>query len=1433
MMASRKSLLVSAAAAGSLMLSGAALPHQQHQTSTGPSAGLASERSSPQWLSPDEATHRSSETTSVLLPTGDRVTLQHSAAGPQAWVSPSEASIELGRGYAQSQTNDSLQIIPRDLLPLVPDRLDPRLFDVLMLAEVADGETVRVIVELVDTNGLAPLNDAAALQSLASGFTQSTGIAVNRQLTSISSVSADVAPAEFAELLDAVQADPGVSPVNKVWLAGPVRATLDDSTAQIGAPAAWEQGLTGTDSLVAVLDTGIDTTHPDVSDRVVGEGNFSDSPDTNDPFGHGTHVAGIIAGTGSVNPDYTGVAYGAELLNGKVLDDDGFGTEDGIIAGMEWAADEGADIVNMSLGGWPTDGTDPMSVALNNLTESSGTLFVVAAGNDGWDGHYTVGTPGSADLALTVGSVDELDILAFDSSLGPRVGDDAIKPDVTAPGEGIISGRAEGVVGDPDDEYYVEFSGTSMAAPHVAGAAAILLQDRPDLTHEQLKAILMGSATSTSDTVWEEGAGRIVIPDALNQDGYATPASLSFGAFEYPQDDLAPVTDEVTYHNLGDADLDLDLTVEVFGDDGAPAPAGTVEISADQVTIPADGQATLEVTVNPAVTDIGLHSGVVIGTDADGATLRIPLGFHNEPELFDVTISVLDWEGQPADEGYINIFDMAEGDILASFDWAEDGSYTARLTEGTYFVSAVIDDFENSSTALLMEPNVVVDGDSDIDLVFDASESVPITVDTHLPSVPIDQGIAHAVMDEEMTSSWHLSIGAFDWQFYSAPTEVAEVGTVEFQYNERREAPAGLQLMELPPRDPYRYDFFTWDDQVPADLTFVADESTTARLQTIHRTMSAENWTVVDEGRGGSNPDSGLSGFTFLFPMEIPHERIEYVSSDVLWDKVVFGYTDWESGLFDADYFSPPQIYDAGDSLTEEWGGQVHSSGLLDVHLAVFDDELFVDLPGYLDSAGRGGFPGDFTDVRMQVWGDGELWEDTDVSFGFYPLPGPTEVRVLLELERDEDWWPLSTYSATEWTFSTEPDAGYLPVMDVRIQPDHLSADNLVAPMIDLDLVVSHQAWSETTATIEGVTLEWSADGDWTEVVVTEVEPGRYHAQIAAPVGVDTVDLRASAVDSDGSTVTTEVHDALGVESPVLRIAGADRYGTSAELARRGGYSPHVYLTSGVNYPDALAIAGIAGSEHAPVVLTAPGQLSDEVRESLTDVQATQVTIIGGPDAVSPAVEQELADLGVDVDRIGGTNRYHTAALLAEGAPEGGTVYVASGEVYADALAAGPMTAAEGLPVLLTRGGALPATTRAALQDLAPAEIVLVGGSDRVSDAVLADLNQIAPAERVGGSNRFHTAALLAERHDAGELGSGFESSTAYLAAGHAWPDALTLAARAGAQGSPILLVRQDSVPATTADALESLDSRRAFVLGGPDVIADTVLEDLVVLLTP
>ena len=318
-----------------------------------------------------------------------------------------------------------MHVVPAEALPYVQSGvLDENLFNVTLLGEQRARRRLQ-------RPGAAAAPGPRRSGGQASPATPEAADKV-QDLDSVGMVAVEGAKDEIrdvweslrGEQADLTATDAHLAGAGKVWLNGKVRATLEDSVPQIHAPEAWAQGYDGTGATVAVLDSGYDPDAPDLEGQVKGAQDFTGTSEAAiDDNGHGTHVADIVAGTGagSDRGEGTGVAPGAALLIGKVLDAGGSGSFDQIIAGMEWAAHSGADVVNMSLGRGATDGTDPLSQAVDRLTEETGTLFVVAAGNAGPD-EGTSSTPGTAASALTVGAVDKQDAAAWFSARGPRLG---------------------------------------------------------------------------------------------------------------------------------------------------------------------------------------------------------------------------------------------------------------------------------------------------------------------------------------------------------------------------------------------------------------------------------------------------------------------------------------------------------------------------------------------------------------------------------------------------------------------------------------------------------------------------------------------------------------------------------------------------------------------------------------------------------------------------------------------------------------------------------------------------------------------------------------------------------------------------------------------------------------------------------------------------
>ena len=295
--------------------------------------------------------------------------------------------------------------------------------------------------------------------------------------------------------------------VEKIWIDQPVHTCLDVSVPLVRVPQVWALGFRGQGVKVGIVDTGIDPNHPDLAGRVVAKTSFVGGDGTDDN-GHGTHVAGIVAGNGQASGGkYRGVAPEASLYAAKVLNADGSGMMSGVMAGVEWAVQQGVQVINLSLGSpGPCDGTDALSETCDAAV-AAGVVVCVAAGNAG-PGSSTVGSPGCARQVITVGASDDHDGMAGFSSRGPT-SDGRIKPDLVFPGVGIVACRANGTsMGSPVDQHYTNASGTSMATPHASGPSALLLQAKPGWTPAQGKEALMKAAVDLGQTPNTQGAGR-------------------------------------------------------------------------------------------------------------------------------------------------------------------------------------------------------------------------------------------------------------------------------------------------------------------------------------------------------------------------------------------------------------------------------------------------------------------------------------------------------------------------------------------------------------------------------------------------------------------------------------------------------------------------------------------------------------------------------------------------------------------------------------------------------------------------------------------------------------------------------------------------------------------------------------------------------------
>jgi subtilisin family serine protease len=1021
-------------------------------------------------------------TTTITLVTGDEVVLLR---GEAKEVRPGPGRD--GMRFSVHKTDDHLYVVPSDAISAVAQgRVDRRLFDITTLKEFGYDrrDTVPVIVTGQGANRVA------------------TG---GRALASIDGYAYDAEKGAAWRNLTRARG------VSKIWLDGRRETVLDHSVPQIGAPAAWAAGYTGAGIKVAVIDTGVDQTHPDLADREIAEANFSDSPDNVDHFGHGTHVASIVAGTGAKSGGrYRGVASGASILDAKVLDDFGGGMESWIIAGMEWAAEQGADVANMSLGGGDTAEIDPLEEAVNTLSAEYGTLFVIAAGNAGSD--QSVGSPGSADAALTVGAVDRDDNLAGFSSRGPRTGDGAIKPDVTAPGVDIVAAlHSEGTIGPEVEPGYTALSGTSMATPHVAGAAALLAQQHPDYTGARLKAVLSASAKPHADlTAFEQGSGRVDVARAITQSVVTEPTNVSIGTIQWPHDDDVPVSKALTYRNLGDTDVTLALTLDT------DAPDGMFTVNADEVTVPAGGTAEVTVTgdANASTAD-GFFSAAIVAT-AGGSVTRTPVALDREVESYDLTVDTIDATGAPASEYGLLLYGHDNYRFETPYD--EDGSVEVRLPKGTYLLDDTIlgRSGDDLALSLVVQPKLVVDRDKTVTV--DARTAKPVRVTPPAPAAlqlgdigytltTASGGLSSALLTEDLSLVTIAGLGE---------TVPAEVFSAKVSTHWLADDGSFYGLTWFPP------------GAMPTGFTKTVKARDVAKVQVTHATPTPDRTggkTLFPAPKTGEGLAFGIETL-----IDLPSERAEYLTPDAKWQGMLVQYDGEDS---EAQFVSPYREYRAGRNYQTSFNQGPFTPAFTDDGypggwIFRYGNDLIIQPPLFSDTAGNAGFTL-IDGGSLKLYRNGELIDETTEPAGYFTVPPEdAEYRAVVTASRPADVFDVSTAISAEWTFrSAQTDDANLQAVKtsaLRLTPALDAANSARAgrPFV-VPATLQHNG-TGTTDVPRGLKVDVSYDGGrtWKKApTILNLVAVLYH-----PANADTVSLRATATDRNGSKVTETVINA-------------------------------------------------------------------------------------------------------------------------------------------------------------------------------------------------------------------------------------------------------------------------------------------------------------------
>ncbi|MFD7441827.1 S8 family serine peptidase [Streptomyces sp. NPDC059909] len=966
----------------------------------------------------------------VTLITGDRVTVETDPSGRQSVsVEPAEGREHVK--FVKRQDGRDWTVIPVDALPLLAaDRLDKALFNVsaLVKEKYAERPSLPLIVEYAGDADTAESRLTAAGAGKVNAIPGTSFATLSEQRKGAAEFWESIAPAKAG-------AGSFSAGIRRVWLDGHAKVQLDQTVPHIGAPQAWAKGYQGEGVKVAVLDSGYDPNHPDLKGLIADSANFTTEPNTDDLNGHGTHVTSTVAGSGAASGGrYKGVAPGAQILSGKVCTASGYCDNSDIIEGMAWAAEHGAKVISLSLGDVDTPETDAIEAMVDTVTRDHGVLVVAAAGNSG---PGKVASPASADRALAVGATQIDDELAGFSSIGPRVGDFGLKPDLVAPGVGVVAARAGGTTAE---DGYTGMSGTSMATPHVAGAAAILFQQHPDWTPEQVKRQLMQSTTGGLERgAYRQGAGRVDIARAVDQQVTAEPTGLDYGQIRWSDGGRPPVNKTITYNNPGSAPVTLGLSLNVSYDGNKPAPEGLFRLSADEVTVPAHGTADVTVTATPeTATSYKAYSGVVIASTADKAvSVRTPVGMDVEQPSYSLRITVKDRSGKAPDNAYL-IVSSADRKTYELELHGKDSTELRLPRDNTYSVSGFLFDAAFTEGTVVGAPKVVMSTDRDV--AIDARKAKPVTVSApsrsarimsaEIGTVGLDGGLFSVTMNNAIGGDRIEGVYATPTAQYKDSKFTYLVSTVWGEPATAGTNPSSVYYLTRPVHG-----------AIPADPAYHPRKSELARVNTTFAATAPGApafrfvYTDVDNLRIGWHMMKGVP---------VPSRRVDYFSAadglrwQTAFDQFDFLAPDSPNGQM---YLSTRHGYKAGATVEERWNQGVQAMGFAPEGMNTFREGDTIQYA--IQDSANGNLDlvaGTTTASRptAQLRRNGELVSEW---WGYAPVPAdatPADYRLNLEVQRDRN--PVSSISSdvrAEWRFrsQTTTTRQALPLYAVRMSP--------------------------------------------------------------------------------------------------------------------------------------------------------------------------------------------------------------------------------------------------------------------------------------------------------------------------------------------------------------------------------------------------------------
>ena len=967
------------------------------------------------------------------------------------------------------------------------------------------------------------------------------------------------------------------------------------------------------------------------------------------------------------------------------------------------------------------------------------------------------------------------------------------KPELSAPGGNILSTL--------ENDKYGVMSGTSMAAPHVAGGAALVQQylknhdEFKNLSLEErtrlAKVLLLNTADIThgksGDTISprRQGAGMMQLNGAVT-----TPVILTEKATNEAKVNVKDFTENsftftLKAENLTDKEatysVDTSVLVDMFQEDGevtsnllkSGALEGAKVSAPETVTVPANG--TTDVTVT-----IDISEGKVPGLDKDGNSITKAL---EEDVFVEGFVKLTAEEGSSNPDlvlPYISFYgEWDRPDIIDSFGVEEK--------DEPHFYQQYYDlyNIEDADDGVYYYDLVEVDGE----LVY--------------PVSPNNDGL-----NDKINGNITLLRNADELQTNILNAEGEKVRTVNIEKDVRKnyfnggsgtflsysEARAwdGKVKGEVAADGLYEYEYKAKVDYEEADwqskkLPVYIDTTAPEASVTVNEDDNTLEVSLSDEGVGVA-----------FFSVNVDGERLPvegyFDASETVIDLDEFGLDASEADLIEIIAYD--HAYNAGYAI---------SNADDTVKPVIYVDD---NGPAALGLYGTNTVPVKGYVVEenlktLKVNGKEVAFTETDKGFAF-------DTTIELETGRHD-----VKFEATDYNGNTSSIIRpvYVDTVNPTLAIDAPGVVDQDEESVEFDITVKDN-FNLVKLSLDGDVL-YNQDV-FDEITVADPVSKTVTAKVDLAPGLNT--FKVVAEDGAGNKVEKEVKiDRSDSELRAERISGVSRYDTAVELSKEGWESSDtVVLARGDNYADALAGVPLAKKQDAPLLLTRTAKLPSETYEEIKRLGAKKVQVLGGTIAISDDVVKQLKSDGIEVERISGASRYETAAKIAEKFGKSDSAIVVSGENFPDALSVASYAGSEGTPILLAREGSIPNATKAALVKMGAENSLIIGGTQAISEQAASELPN---SFRIKGSNRYETSLEVAKYF-------GSPTDTVYIATGTAFADALAGGALAAKHDTGVYLVGK-SVPAELGEHLQKNGVEYAKVIGGSQAVSDEILKQL------